>query len=127
MSIQGVGALCGNLLSGQIADLFGRKRPFFAAVLLTIIANFVSFLANSWTLIAVTRFFVGLSASAFMTVKYALLSEFTLAQYRAWIIGFPSWAIEASIFVGVAWVLQGWRYIQLLNAIIGLPCLLAWW
>ena len=82
MSIQGAGSLCGNLLAGHLSDMFGRKRPYFASMALMAIANFVSYLANTWTLVAVTRFVVGFAVSAFMTTVYSLLSEFTLAQYR---------------------------------------------
>jgi len=127
MTIQICGSLFGNIVTGQLGELFGRKRPFFFAVALTIVANIVGFFVNNWVVFAICRFFIGLGAGAFMTMKYALLCEFSLADWRAWIIGFPSWPVQASIFAFIAWLIQDWRYIQLFIAATGIPCLVAWW
>jgi len=92
------------------------------------IALFVGYAANNWTLFAATRFFVGFGASAFMTTKYSLLSEFTLSSHRAWIIGFPSWPMAASALAGVAYLLRhNWKHLQLTIALIGIPFMFAWW
>ena len=126
-TIQLCGLLFGNLMSGQLGELFGRKRPLFFAVLLVTAFNVAGFFANNWILLAVCRFFIGAGHGAFMTMNYALLCEFSPADWRSWIIGFPSWAIEASLFTLLAWLIKDWRYIQLMVAATGIPCLLAWW
>jgi len=128
MSIQNAGALAGNLITGQVSDLFGRKRPFFGSVLTIMVALCVGFAANHWMLFAATRFFVGFGASAFMTTKYSLLSEFTLSSHRAWIIGFPSWPMAYAAVAGVAYLFRyNWKYLQLTIALTGIPCMFAWW
>ncbi|XP_052818707.1 organic cation/carnitine transporter 2-like isoform X2 [Mya arenaria] len=127
MTIQISGLLVGNLVSGQMGELFGRKRPFFFAVLLFMVFNLVGFFANHWVLFAVCRFFIGIGVGTFMTMKYALLCEFSLASWRSWIIGFPSWPFQACVFALVAWFIQDWRYIQLMITLLGIPCLVAWW
>ena len=127
MSIQSAGTLFGNLFIGQIADLFGRKVPFFGAVLLVTVADFVQLAANGWVLVAVCKFFVGVGCGAFMTTTYSLMSEFTLARHRVWIIGFPSWPIQACVFCLIAWLVKDWRYMTLACGIVGIPCLFAWW
>ncbi|XP_052816361.1 organic cation/carnitine transporter 2-like [Mya arenaria] len=126
-SIQISGALVGNLISGQLGELFGRKRPFFFAIVITMIFNVAGFFANNWILYAVCRFFMGLGEGFFMTIKYALLSEFSLANWRAWIIGFPSWPIQSCLLALCAWLIKDWRYLQLMTAALGIPCLVAWW
>lgn len=127
MTIQILGTLFGNLVAGQLGELFGRKRPFFFAVLVSLIGNMMGFFAPSWVVYAIGCFLNGFSAGAFMTMKYALLSEFSLADWRSWIIGFPSWPIEQAIFALCAWGIRDWRYIQLMNAVVCLVCLMAWW
>ncbi|WAR11336.1 ORCT-like protein [Mya arenaria] len=120
-SIQISGALVGNLISGQLGELFGRKRPFFFAIVITMIFNVAGFFANNWILYAVCRFFMGLGEGFFMTIKYALLSEFSLANWRAWIIGFPSWPIQSCLLALCAWLIKDWRYLQLMTAALGIP------
>ncbi|WAR11337.1 ORCT-like protein [Mya arenaria] len=127
MSIQIAGTLVGNVIAGQLGEIFGRKRPFFFAVVILIIANVIGFFANSWIVFAVCRFFVGLAAGSFMTMKYALLCEFSLANWRAWIIGFPSWPMQACVLAFLGWLIKDWRYIQIMTAAIGIPCLIGWW
>ncbi|WAR11431.1 OCTL-like protein, partial [Mya arenaria] len=127
MSIQIAGTLVGNVVAGQFGELFGRKRPFFMALVITMVFNVVGFFSKHWVVFAVCRFFIGLAAGFFMTMKYALLCEFSLANWRSWIIGFPSWPIEACVLAFCAWLLKDWRYIQIMTAAIGIPCLIAWW
>ncbi|XP_045211159.2 organic cation/carnitine transporter 2-like [Mercenaria mercenaria] len=126
-SLQLTGQLAGNIISGQLADLFGRKRPFFSSVMILLTFHVVGFFSVSWEMFAVSTFFVGISQGFFLTIQYNLLSEFTLAKWRVWIIGFPSWQLQSSLFALIAWLLHDWRYLQLMTAISALPCLLAWW
>jgi hypothetical protein len=62
----------------------------------------------------------------FLTTQYCFLSEFSLARWRVWIVGFPSWPIQSSVLSLLAWLLHDWRYIQLMTALCAIPCLLAW-
>ena len=125
-SIQISGALVGNIAAGQIADLVGRKPPFFASILIIAVFNTVGFLAKSWQVFAVARFFLGMGAGFFLTTQYCFVSEFSLARWRVWIVGFPSWPLQASVFAVLGWLIHDWRYLQLMTAICTLPCFLAW-
>ena len=126
-SIQNAATLAGNLVIGHIADLIGRKPPYFGSILLVAIVEFASLAAKGWVLIAVTRFCIGIAQGAFLTIIYSLLSEFTLARDRVWAVGFPSWPLETMVFCLVAWLTGDWRYMNLACAIICIPCILAWW
>ncbi|KAL4240699.1 hypothetical protein ACF0H5_001491 [Mactra antiquata] len=125
-TIQIGGTLVGNIMAGQIADMFGRKPPFFTALVIVSAFNLLGFFSTSWKIFAVARFFAGLGGGFFMTTQYCLLSEFSLAKWRVWIVGFPSWPIQTCLFALLSWLLHDWRYIQLMTAIIALPCLLTW-
>ncbi|XP_053385115.1 organic cation/carnitine transporter 2-like [Mercenaria mercenaria] len=125
-SIQITGVLVGNVAAGQIADLFGRKPPFFTSIVLLLSFNIVGYFSTSWKMFAVARFFVGAGGGFFLTTQYCLLSEFTLAKWRVWIVGFPSWPIQSCLFSLLAWLIHDWRYIQLMTALMAIPCFLAW-
>ncbi|XP_053395964.1 organic cation transporter protein-like [Mercenaria mercenaria] len=126
MTLQVAGLLAGNILAGQLSDLIGRKPPFFTSIILITVFNLVGFFSVSWVMFAVARIFVGIGSGFFLSTQYCLLSEFSLAKWRVWIVGFPSWPIEGCVFALCAWLIQDWRYIQLLTGIMGIPCLFAW-
>ena len=127
MSIQMAGTLFGNVAAGQIADLFGRKPPFFASLVLIAVFNFVGYLSSSWIMFLVVRVLIGIGTGCFLTIQYSILSEFTLAKWRAWTIGFPSWPIEQCLLALIAWLLKDWRYIQLTISLVTIPFLASWW
>ena len=127
MSIQTAGLLVGNLASGQLADLYGRKRPLFLSFLILTISNIVGFVSLNWYMLAVSRFFVGVGAGFFLAIQYSLMSEFTLSKWRSWAICFPSWPLQGCLFALLAWLIQDWRYLILMCGLMGVPCSLAWW
>ncbi|XP_045211659.2 organic cation transporter protein-like [Mercenaria mercenaria] len=126
-SIQITGVLVGNVISGQLADLFGRKPPFFASILIILVTHVTGYFSTTWQMFAVSTFFAGLGGGFFLTTQYCLLSEFTVAKWRAWVVGFPSWPIEGCLFALCAWLLHDWRNFQLLTAVMAVPCLFTWW
>jgi MFS family permease len=116
----------GNLISGQISDLFGRKRPMFMSIVIMMAANLLGFFSTCWEMFAAAAFFIGVGGGFFLTTHYCLLSEFSPAKWRVWITGFPSWPMQGCLFSLVSWLLHDWRCIQLVTAIIALPFLLSW-
>ncbi|XP_060552265.1 organic cation transporter protein-like [Ruditapes philippinarum] len=125
-SIQIAGVLAGNVISGQLADLFGRRPPFFASIWLLLLTHVVGYFSTTWQMYAVCMFFAGFGGGFFLTTQYCILSEFTLSKWRAWVVGFPSWPIQGCLYALVAWLLHDWRYFQLVTAIMAVPCLLTW-
>ncbi|KAL4240616.1 hypothetical protein ACF0H5_001407 [Mactra antiquata] len=126
MSLQVAGTLVGNVMAGHVAEYIGRKKPFFFSVAIFVVFNLFGYFSTNWIMFTVVRVFIGLAAGVFMTSTYSLLCEFSSAKWRVWIIGFPSWPIEACIFALIAWLVQDWRHLQLLIALVGIPCLLPW-
>ncbi|XP_053392444.1 organic cation transporter protein-like [Mercenaria mercenaria] len=126
-SVQMAGTFIGNLACGQIADLIGRKTPLFLSVASLVILNAITAFSTSWLMFAVLRFFVGLAAGFELTVQYNVMSEFTTARWRTWVVAVPSWATETMIFSLVAWLLKDWKYIHIAATAIGLPWLATYW
>lgn len=65
MTIQVAGLLAGNLLAGQLADLVGRRPPFFSSLVLIMVFNLVGFLSVNWVMVAVSRIFIGMGMGFF--------------------------------------------------------------
>lgn len=127
MTIQISGMLVGNLIAGQLGDLIGRRPPYVASIVMILVANIAGFFSTNWIMFAVARFFIGVGSCFYVTASYSLMSEFCLAKWRVWIMGFPSWQIQACVFSLLAWLIKDWRYIQLMIAAVCVPCLVSWW
>ena len=127
MTIQVLFQLFGNFFAGQLADTIGRKIPFFASIFIIIGFNIICYFSVSWVMFTVSRVFIGLGCGLFLTIQYCYLSEFSLARWRSWLIGFPSWPIQTCILALVLWLLQDWRKAHLVTALIGLPFIVAIW
>ena len=126
-SIQMAGVLLGNLFCGQLADLIGRKPPLFLGAAAMVALNLLAAFSTSWLMFAIIRFFLGLAMGLDLTVQYNLVSEFTLARWRAWVVAVPSWVLEVALFALVAWLLKDWKYIHIFTACMGVPLLATWW
>ncbi|XP_060565155.1 solute carrier family 22 member 4-like [Ruditapes philippinarum] len=126
MSLQASGMLVGSLVAGQLSDTFGRKRPYFAGIIIVIVFNFIGFMSSNWIMFAVSRFFIGIGAGDFISVQHCILSEFMSAKWRPWITGFPSWPLQVCALALVSWLIKDWRYIQLFCCLLGIPFLFTW-
>lgn len=126
VSLQAFGMLVGSPIAGQISDLFGRKPPYFAGIVIVVLFNFIGFMSVNWQMFAIARFFIGAGAGSFLSIQHCILSEFTLANWRPWITGFPSWPLQVCALALVGWLIKDWRYIQLFCCILGVPFLFTW-
>ncbi|WAR00506.1 OCTL-like protein [Mya arenaria] len=126
-SVQMAGLFFGNLLSGQLADVLGRKPPLFGSLLLLIVANLLAYFSSTWLVFGVARALCGVAMGAFLTVQYGITSEVTPSNWRACVIAVPSWATGACVFSFVSYLMPYWRKLHLLTALITVPCLAAWW
>ena len=60
-SAQMAGLFAGNLLTGQVADIFGRKLPLFGSLLLLLVANLLGTFSPSWLVFGIARTLCGMS------------------------------------------------------------------
>lgn len=127
LTIQIVFQLFGNFFAGQIADTIGRKIPFFSSIVVICLASILCYFSVSWIMFTVSRVFIGIGAGLFLTTQYSYLSEFSLARWRTWLIGFPSWPMQTCLMALVLWLLKDWRKIHLVIALMCVPFLAAWW
>lgn len=122
-SIQSAGVFLGNLACGQVADLVGKKKPLFFSLISMIVLNTLSAFSTSWLMMAILKFFIGVAVGFELTVQYNVMSEFTQARWRTWVVAIPSWPIETTLFALVAWLLHDWVNIHIATAAVGVPLL----
>lgn len=60
---------------------------------------------------------------AYLTVHYNLMNEFVPIKWRARIVSVPVWGVSGGFFALVAWILKDWKYIHLVTAATGIPCI----
>jgi MFS transporter, putative metabolite transport protein len=122
------GLFAGSLLTGPVADRFGR-RPIFAynMVLLAAVSVLQAFAGSSAALLAL-RLAIGFLLGTDYVVSKALLTEFIPRRLRGRVLGFLSvaWAGGYACAYGVGFAMGNsdphtWRWMLITSA---LPCLI---
>ncbi|VDI81806.1 MFS transporter, OCT family, solute carrier family 22 (organic cation transporter), member 4/5 [Mytilus galloprovincialis] len=124
-TIQMGGLLFGGFVSGQLADVLGRKFTYFAALFILLVFNGAAAFSTSWEMFAVFRFFIGIGCGFYLTVYFTFLIEFTPRTYRSMLVALPFWPIFCIIYACMCWWLHEWKYIQLAIAATNIPFILA--
>ena len=124
-----MGLAIGSILSGALADRFGRRSLYQFNLLLFSLATLITAAAPSFYLVVALRFIAGVGLGGELVVGYAIMSEMTPAYCRG------RWGLTLgllvnctqplSAFVGAYFLpLVGWRWMFVIGA---LPALLVWY
>ncbi|HYM27831.1 MAG TPA: MFS transporter, partial [Steroidobacteraceae bacterium] len=121
------GLFIGALVTGPLADQFGRRRIYAYNMALLALLSAAQFLADSNAVLLALRLAIGFVLGTDYVVSKALLSEFTPRRYRGVVMSSLSvaWAggFACAYAVGVALSGSGadaWRFMLLASAA---PCL----
>nr|KAG5713612.1 hypothetical protein BaRGS_024660 [Batillaria attramentaria] len=126
-SLQYAGIFIGALVSGQVADIWGRRKTCIALLACQAVSCLVNAFSPTWVVFAVTRFFTGLGGGGYQVVYLSHLVEFTDMKWRALLGAVPSFHVGKILNALVAWLLQDWQYVGIACSVITLPFLIAWW
>lgn len=124
-----VGMLVGALLSGRLADRFGRVRVIAACIALTGVTSLGLAMCNSVEPFMLLRFLQGLAIGGEVPVAATFISEITRSFKRGRFVLLYELVFPAGLTVGAlvaAWVVPtaGWRTMYLIAAVPGLLALL---
>ncbi|HEX9013846.1 MAG TPA: MFS transporter [Anaerolineaceae bacterium] len=103
-SINIAGLFIGALVSGSLADRFGRKTLFLATLLIYSVFTGLAALSPSVTLLMIFRFIAGLGLGGELPIASTMVSELAPARYRG------SFVVLLESF---------WAYGSILAALIG--------
>ncbi|KAF4981022.1 hypothetical protein FZEAL_3074 [Fusarium zealandicum] len=118
------GVLISILISSQLCDWFGRRKPIFGGSILIIAGSIIQTCSHNYDMFVASRFVIGFGLGIVSTAAPPLLSEVTYPTHRGQVVSFMmvSWPLGALI---AAWVTFGtfkmegswsWRLPSLLQA-----------
>ena len=113
------GMLCGAYLTGHISDQYGRRAGFGLTTLLVAVFGVLSAAAPNFTVLVLTRFFVGIGVGG-ANAALSLLTEFlpTGMRGRGLVFFFFFFSIGGVLEAGMAYlVMPNWRALLLITAI----------
>lgn len=129
LTVGSIGMLIGALVSGRMADRFGRVRVIVACIALTGVASLGLALSTSLTVFLLVRFAQGLAIGGEVPVAAAFISEITRSFKRGRFVLLYELVFPAGLTLGAvvaAWVVPtaGWRWMYTLAALPGLIAVL---
>ncbi len=128
-SVMLIAAAAGGVISGRIADRFGRTRALMLSVALYSVFTFLCGFANTLAQFVILRIFLGFGMGGVWSSGAALVSESWPSSSRGRALGFmqSGWAIGYAAAVLVAGFIQprfGWRAVFFVGIV---PSLFALW
>lgn len=121
-------------LYGKLADIYGRKPLFLAAIALFVVGSAACTVVTSMYELAGCRAFQGLGAGGLMSLALTIVGDIVPARERVRYQGYFTVVFGSATVIGpvlggflsdyaTLWGLAGWRWIFLVNVPVGL---LAW-
>lgn len=92
-----LGALGGAVVSGLLADRFGRKKVFIAAAVLIALGTWIAVMVPSITNVLIGRFLAGIGVGFFSVVTPMYLGEIATREHRGTIISLYQLAITIGV------------------------------
>ncbi|KAI8664983.1 MFS domain-containing protein [Fusarium sp. Ph1] len=105
------GVLISILVSSQLCDWLGRRKPIFGGSILIIVGSIIQTWSRNYGMFVASRFIIGFGLGIVSTAAPPLLSEVTYPTHRGQVVSFMmcSWPLGALI---AAWVTYGTFQIQ---------------
>lgn len=127
-----VGMVVGGVVTGLMADRFGRKKLLLINLFIFGAATFVIGFATTVNQIAIFRFIAGLGIGGAMPVCATIVAEFAPARYRAFIVTgtivcTPLGGMVAGYFTGYLLPRFGWETIFLVGGIMPVLLIFVVW
>lgn len=122
------GVLISILISSQLCDWLGRRKPIFGGSVLIIVGSIIQAASKNYGMFVASRFVIGFGLGIVSTASPPLLSEVAYPTHRGKIVSFflVSWPLGALI---AAWVTYGtfkmdsswaWRIPSLLQCVFSI-------
>ncbi len=132
-SIGHVGAVCGAILFGVLADAVGRKRMLLVGISVFTIFSAACGLSQGFVDFAIYRFIAGVGLAGIVPIAVALVFEYTPGKRKAMVSGMSyigiSMGVLLSALVSIALLATaGWRAILIgtFVCIVLVPVALLW-
>jgi sugar porter (SP) family MFS transporter len=94
-----VGALFSSVLSGEICDLFGRKKTLFLTAITFTLGSLISAIAPSVGLLMIGRFIIGIAIGVGSSTSPVYTSELADERQRGWLTNLFVVFIQLGVFL----------------------------
>ncbi|CAJ0580435.1 unnamed protein product, partial [Mesorhabditis spiculigera] len=108
-SIQMIGYLVGSMFWGQISDLYGRKKPMVATLILNGIIGCVSAFIPNLMSFTILRVFVSLFFTGHLVIAMVYFCEIFPTKHRLWLAFVLNWSPNFIVVAVIAWLCGDWR------------------
>ncbi|XP_076049375.1 solute carrier family 22 member 20-like [Oratosquilla oratoria] len=123
------GTIVANLISGSVADFYGRRVPINIGAILNVASAIIIIFSGHYWIALVGRFLFGFSTGFVIWPTFNMAIEETPPKYRSLMgmllgIPFSVWVVAMS---GVAYLIRDWRNLQAAVSapvLLFIPCLL---
>ncbi|XP_067661284.1 solute carrier family 22 member 16-like [Haliotis asinina] len=122
-AVQMTGVLIGAFISGQSADVIGRKKTYYISVFLHAGFNLTAAFSISWQMFIALRFCIGLMVGSFLVVSFTYTMEFIGTRWRPIIAAIPFWPVGSALLALTCWLRPNWSDLHIILAAIQVPFL----
>ncbi|CAJ1911388.1 unnamed protein product [Cylindrotheca closterium] len=95
-------SIFGSSMAHWICDTYGRRSSFIVAALFFIVGVIIMGLSNSYAILMIGRFLVGLGVGFGLAIDPIYIAEVTPAQYRGELVTWSEIGINVGIVLGFA-------------------------
>ncbi|XP_045196377.2 organic cation transporter protein-like [Mercenaria mercenaria] len=123
------GMLFGSVISGVLADRYGRKPVMYVSVLVMAAASIGLAWVTVYWLFCLLEFIIGAAITASFMPGYVISIEITSCKKRFWpgmVSNYP-YAIGLLVLAGIAYGVRDWFYIELYTSFPGIIMICYWW
>ncbi|MFH4974457.1 hypothetical protein AB6A40_001166 [Gnathostoma spinigerum] len=126
ISFQMIGLMAGNMLFGQLSDMYGRKKMLQVCTASMIILGFISSFANNLVTFSFARLFVMFFVGGHHSVNYVYMLENLPIRHRMWIMTVITFSPNYIILAIIAYYSHDWRTLsRILSAVAILPLIMS--
>ncbi|XP_057336890.1 organic cation transporter protein-like [Microplitis mediator] len=129
-SIFFIGAICGGLLFGYIADRYGRIPALVGANIIGCVAGIATAFSNTFWEFAACRFLLGFAFDNCFTMMYILVLEYVGPKWRTFVANMSIalfFTAAACVLPWIAYYLADWRMTTIVLSIpLALSVLTPW-
>ena len=123
-----LGLMIGAWVSGVLADMYGRKKVLFLALLGCILTGVGYGLSTGFVMFTIFRLVFGMMNQAVAVAGFSLLLEVVGTSKRSFVATLTQayFSIGICVLVVLAYFIRNWRILCVFISLIGIGFLLMW-
>ena len=124
-----IGVLLGSIIFGDLSDRYGRRRIFFASLVLQLIGGILAAIAPEYISFVLARMLVGATTSGVFLVAYVIALEMVGAKKRliAGVVCQMFFSLGYMLTAIISYMIKDWRHLQIALTMPGVAFMCYWW